>query len=127
MVISCEALSIVLLVCSLELGGAGGKRILSPNKCFFFLTSLPDMNLEEKEGAVSGIVTATTGTDGNSDREHEKEPIREQLTCCCCCLRPPEHFHTALILESWRAANTEGGGHRIGKSVVQEVNISENQ
>lgn len=48
MVISCEALSIILLVGSSELGGAGGKRILSPNKCFFFLTSFPDMNLEEK-------------------------------------------------------------------------------
>lgn len=46
MVISCEALSIILLVGS-ELGGAGGKRILRPNKCFFFFTSFPDMNLEE--------------------------------------------------------------------------------
>lgn len=66
MVISCEALSIILLVWSLELGGAGGKRILSPNKCFFFLTSFPDMNLEEKDGAVRGAVTATPGADGNS-------------------------------------------------------------
>ena len=47
-VISCEGLSISLLVGSSEFGGAGGKRILSPNKCFFFLTSFPDMNLEEK-------------------------------------------------------------------------------
>lgn len=48
MVISCEALSITLLVGSSELGGAGGKRILRPNKCFFFFTSFPDMNLVRK-------------------------------------------------------------------------------
>lgn len=47
MVISCEALSITMLTGSSELGGAGGKRILNPNKCFFFFTSLPDMNLAE--------------------------------------------------------------------------------
>lgn len=48
MVISCEALSIILLVGSSALGGVGGKRILSPNKCFFFFTSFPDMNLKER-------------------------------------------------------------------------------
>lgn len=45
MVISCEDLSIALLVGSSELGGTGGKRILSPNKCFFFFTSFPDLNM----------------------------------------------------------------------------------
>lgn len=47
MVISCDALSITLLVASSELGGAGGIRILRPNKCFFFFTSFPDMNLKK--------------------------------------------------------------------------------
>lgn len=46
-VISCKDLSISLLAGSLELGGAGGSRILNPNKCFFFFTSFPDINLEE--------------------------------------------------------------------------------
>lgn len=46
MVISCEALSIILLG-DWEFGGAGGKRILRPNKCFFFFTSFPDMNLSK--------------------------------------------------------------------------------
>ena len=49
MVISWEALSITRLVDSSELGGAGGKRILRPNKCFFFFTSFPDINLAETE------------------------------------------------------------------------------
>lgn len=48
MVISCEALSIILLVGSSALGRVGGKRILSPNKCFFFFTSFPDMNLKDR-------------------------------------------------------------------------------
>lgn len=54
-VISCEARSITLLVGSLQLGGAGGKRILRPNRCFFFFTSFPDMNLAETEGGVKAI------------------------------------------------------------------------
>lgn len=49
MVISCEAFSITLLVGSSQLGGTGGKRILRPNKCFFFFTSFPDMNLGHGE------------------------------------------------------------------------------
>lgn len=44
-VIPCEGCSISLLVGCSPLGGVGGNRTLSPNKCFFFLTSFPDMNL----------------------------------------------------------------------------------
>lgn len=46
-VISCEALAIILLFSSSALGGVGGKRTLNPNRCFFFFTSFPDMNLKD--------------------------------------------------------------------------------
>jgi len=61
--ISCEALSITLPVVSSELGGAGGKRILNPNKCFFFLISFPDLKLEGayKKIIKKGVMEKTKG------------------------------------------------------------------
>lgn len=47
MVISWKGSPNTVYVGSVQLGGAGGKKILRRNKCFFFFTSFPDMNLEK--------------------------------------------------------------------------------
>jgi len=42
---------------SSELWGAGGKRIRNPNRCFFFLISFPDMNLEPNRSKTRFILS----------------------------------------------------------------------